>query len=346
VPRVFGVATTALLLSLPAEIQAADGEREPSATDVAAAQALFERARALMAEHRAEEACPLFAESQRLDAGLGTQYNLATCYEAVGRFASAYTLFLEVAAAAKSRGQGDRAAVARARAGAVESKLSRLAIEVAAGQHAPVTVERNGSVVGAPQWGLAVPLDPGSYRVTASGAGLVTWSREVKVGSKPEVHVLKVPVLALARPLAERCDDASDVSCATASNMARAQTNDDGFFAPPARKAGLATLGVGVAGLTVGTVFALRAHSKNQSSENAGCDERGCPDNESLDLRRQALRAGDFATVGFGVGIAGIAATGILFWALPHPDPSSSGSVTLSPALGPGAARLDVRGQF
>jgi len=62
----------------------------PSA-DVAAAQALFERGRALMAQRRVAQACPLFEESQRLDAGIGTQYNLANCYEAMGRFASAYT---------------------------------------------------------------------------------------------------------------------------------------------------------------------------------------------------------------------------------------------------------------
>ena len=54
-----------------------------SPADRAAAQALFEQGRDLMARDRAEEACPRFEESQRLDSGLGTQFHLATCYEAV-----------------------------------------------------------------------------------------------------------------------------------------------------------------------------------------------------------------------------------------------------------------------
>jgi hypothetical protein len=342
----------AVLLSLAAKTQAADAG-EKSAADVAAAQALFERARALLAEQRPQEACPLFEESQRLDAGLGTQYNLATCYEAVGRFASAYTLFLEVAAGATARGQGERAEVARARARAVETKLSRVVISVAAGQHSEVTVERDGRVLGPAQWGLPLPLDPGSYRITASGPGLATWTQEVTVATNGGLHRVNVPVLALAMPSAERCDG-SDPRCTTsndrdpAGSAARPElgrTKDEGFFAPASRKAGLATAGVAIAGLTFGTVFAVRAHSKNERSEEAGCDDRGCPDNESLELRQTARRDGDFATVGFGAAVAGLAATAILFWVLPDDD-SPTMTVTLTPMLSPGATRLDVRARF
>jgi serine/threonine-protein kinase len=342
----------AALLSLAPKTQAADAG-EKSAADVAAAQALFEHARALLSEQRAQEACPLLEESQRLDAGLGTQYNLATCYEAVGRFASAYTLFLEVAAGAKARGQGERAEVARARARAVETKLSRIVISVAEGQHSEVTVERDGRVLGPAQWGLPLPLDPGSYKITASGPGLAAWSREVTVATNGELLRVDVPVLAPAWPSSERCDG-SDPRCTTSNDEDRAgsatrpaleRANDDGFFAPASRKAGLATAGVALAGLTFGTIFAVRAHAKNARSEEAGCDDRGCPDIESLELRQRARRDGDLATIGFGAGIAGLAATGVLFWILPSGS-SSTGTVTLTPMLRPGAALLDVHARF
>ena len=65
-----------------------------------------------MTQGRVSEACPLFEQSQRLDAGIGTQYNLAACYEALGRVASAYALFLEVSATAQARGQTERARAA------------------------------------------------------------------------------------------------------------------------------------------------------------------------------------------------------------------------------------------
>jgi hypothetical protein len=393
----------AFALAQTAELRAA--EPRPTATDVAASQALFERARRLLADHRAEEACPLFEESLRLEAGLGTQFNLAVCYEATGRFASAYTLFLEVAAGARSRGQGPRARVARERAAAVEAKVSRLVIEVEPGQHGAVTVQRNGSVVGAPQWGLAMPLDAGSYRVAASGPGLVPWSREVTVGVASAVVVVRVPLLAREAPptaapsvaapsvaapsvaapsvavppvvtpsvpqvtaprhdqepgdeepgpgaprpreLAAACDAPGGLGCGPPS-AAVALGEPEGFFAPPLRKVGLAALGVGAVGLTAGTVFALRAQSKNEDSESRGCDNRNCPDRASLALRQQALTAGDRATIGFGIGVAGVAAAGILFWALPQPSSgtTSAGLLPVLPTFGPHGGGLTLQGDF
>ena len=93
----------AMALTVASGVRAAESNSGEPSANVAAAEALFERGRELMAQRRVKEACPLFEESQRLDAGIGTQFNLAACYEAAGRFASAYTLFLEVAEAARAR---------------------------------------------------------------------------------------------------------------------------------------------------------------------------------------------------------------------------------------------------
>src|SRR5215218_5450162 len=78
------------------------------AVEKAAAEALFQQGKALVAERRFAEACPKFAESLRLDPGVGTLLYLADCQEKAGKTASAWARFLEAAAAAKAAGQADR----------------------------------------------------------------------------------------------------------------------------------------------------------------------------------------------------------------------------------------------
>ena len=74
-----GVAAAALCCVLPA----ASARGDVSLEHKAASQTLFDEGRQLMARGQYEEACPKLAESQRLDPGIGTQYNFADCLEHV-----------------------------------------------------------------------------------------------------------------------------------------------------------------------------------------------------------------------------------------------------------------------
>src|SRR5687768_2018720 len=80
-------------------------EEARAQSDSAAARALFAEGRSLMEGERFAEACPKFEESLRLDDGMGTQFNLAHCWDKLGRTASAWALFLDVAAAARAGNQ-------------------------------------------------------------------------------------------------------------------------------------------------------------------------------------------------------------------------------------------------
>ncbi len=88
----------------------ADGEQK------AAAETLFEEGRTLVEKGVYEEACPKFAESERLEPGIGTMLWLADCLENDGQTASAWAAFKEAASTADVR-RDPRAQVARARAG-------------------------------------------------------------------------------------------------------------------------------------------------------------------------------------------------------------------------------------
>src|SRR5882757_8415497 len=111
---------------------AASPVQAQAGADPPAARALFGEARKLMAQGKYEQACPKLEESLKLDAGIGTAFNLADCWEHVGKTASAWARFLDVATAAKNAGQADREKVARARAASLEPHLPRLTITVAA----------------------------------------------------------------------------------------------------------------------------------------------------------------------------------------------------------------------
>src|SRR5262245_53350190 len=101
---------------------------QPSATEKALARSLFEQGRNLVKDGKWTEACPKFEESERLDHGIGTQFNLADCYEHIGKTASAWTHFSEVADSARRANQGERESIARQRANALQPKLSKIKI--------------------------------------------------------------------------------------------------------------------------------------------------------------------------------------------------------------------------
>src|SRR5882672_1951966 len=97
-----------------------------SASDKAAAEALFDQGRAAMQEGDFARACGLLERSQHIDHGVGTLLYLGECYEKSGRTASAWATFREGADAASSANEQARSRLARERAARLEPQLSRL----------------------------------------------------------------------------------------------------------------------------------------------------------------------------------------------------------------------------
>jgi serine/threonine-protein kinase len=304
------------------------------ASQKAAAEAVFEEGRDLVAQKKYVEACPKFELSQKLDPGVGTLLYLADCYEKSGRYASAWATFLEAAAAAKTAGQSDREALARDLAAALRPKLSKLTITVDSGnQGAGVVVKRDGQLVEQGLWGIPVPVDAGRRTIEATAQGKQRWSTSIDIEG-PSTSTVNIPVLvddpnaavapvAAPQQAAPAPASAAAPAAATSPNPERDEAPSDGSTQ---RVLGYVLGGLGIVGLGVGGVFSLQAISKNgQASDH--CDSTGC-DQKGVDLGDEAHSAATLATVATGAGLVLLGGGVVLVLTAPS-GPSSATGVTL-----------------
>lgn len=310
----------------------------PSAADQAAAQVLFDQGMKLMEERRFPDACPKFVESLRLDPGIGTQFNLAECYENVGQTASAWTNFLEVAGAAAGASQPERAKVARSRAAALEPRLSRLLIDVDPSARPPgLEVRRDGAIVRSAVWGIAVPIDPGEHLIEASAPGKRPWKDTTDVRGEGAVVTVRVPAL----PDAPR-SAAPSASGAPGPPVVAQVVDAPDEPRPWQRPLGLIVAGVGVAGLGMGIAFGLVASARHDDSLAYCPNSEDLCSAEGVRMRDEAITAAHASTAAFILGGAAVAGGGILFFTAPSGSAGGGAAVKVS-AGGSGVA---VSGRF
>jgi hypothetical protein len=266
---------------------------------VAAAEQLFQEARVLVAAGNYAAACPKLEASQKLEPAVGTQFNLADCWEHVGRTASAHSMFMQVARIARAAGKFEREKSARERASALEPKLARVRFVVKAS--APgLEVFVDDSPVAKTTWSEAFAIDPGTHRVRATAPDRTPWSASL-VAQASRTSELTVPELEDPRPPA-------------ASRLVAAK--------PPSAQKNVALVagGVGVAGLIVGGVagaIALSGRSKAQRECPSELYAFRCPTEDGASAWNSATTAGDVSTVAFVVGGAFVAGAAVLWFTAP-----------------------------
>jgi hypothetical protein len=283
---VFTLVGAALAASTPVAAQPSE--------QLAAAEQLFVEARELAAREDFAHACPKFEASLRLDPALGTRLNLADCYERLGKWTSAWAAFR--AAADTARGANDdRAAFAAERAQALEQKLPRLVIRVAAGQPADVAVRRDDVIVDPALLGTAIVIDPGAHRLTATAAGYTERVVEVTAvdGKSIEVTLELAPI---DRPVVAATD--------------------------PGRRRRHVAIGLGIGGAgtaVVGLAFGLSARSvSNEAYANGSCNHTpsSCTPEGSTRIA-SAHRRATIANVTTGVGLGLVVAATVLYLTAP-----------------------------
>lgn len=306
---------------------------EPSIADKATARTLFEDGRALVQEGKAEQACPKLKESYDLDPGAGSAFHLADCYERIGRHASAWVLFLEVAVMMRASGEKDKEAVARKRAEDLAPRLSRLTIQVPK-EHAidGLTIARDGEKIGNASWNTALPVDPGEHKITVSAPGREAWSTIVTIKGEGTTETTVAPLLP---PAASEEPTPAPTLTPVTSAPAKDEGTSDAWKGQ--KMTGLIVGGSGLLVFGVGTFLGFRAKS-NYDDSSAYCDGNVCTQ-EGVDIRDDARSSANIATVVGGIGLAAMVGGAVLYLTAP----SGSGTET---AIGVGPGSVTVRGAW
>ncbi|MBX3205901.1 MAG: hypothetical protein KF764_12580 [Labilithrix sp.] len=310
--RSLATCTIALALGAPAVARA---------EDVSAADKLFEEANALASAGRYAEACPKLAESQRIEPAVGTQFNLADCEEHVGRTATAFALFNEVARIARAAGKFERERVAKERAASLAPRLANVRLVV----HAPapgLEVMLDGALVPREKWETPFPIDPGRHRVTASAPARTTWESTTEAVPAETVEVT-VPELVDPTPrprVEERAPSSSQ------------------------RTIAIAVAGAAVAGIAVGAIagaMSLSARSRAEESCPAATYAFRCPTVDGTDQWNSATTAGNVSTVGFVIGGVALAGAAVLWFTAP--SRAAAGGRAAGPSVRAGASATGLR---
>jgi hypothetical protein len=235
-------------------------------------RALFNDGVALFNKGDFEGACPKFEASLKNYPGLGTRGKLAECYEKLGRFASAWTTYREVAQLATRSGEPAREQFASERAKALEPKLSYLTVTVpAANDVAGLVIKRNGREVERAKLGSAEPVDPGTATMEISAPGKKTFTGQIAI-VQAQSQRFDVPPLANA-----------DAPPPPPPPGALSNTPPPSPEEPPPtihgdppqwqKPLGIVLIGAGAVGLGIGAVLGLAAKSKYDGAfSGGGCD--------------------------------------------------------------------------
>ncbi|HMG55140.1 MAG TPA: hypothetical protein VK601_16705 [Kofleriaceae bacterium] len=303
----------------------------------AQAETLFRQGKDLMAKGKIAEACAAFDASQKLDPTIATLLNQAACREKNDQLATAWGLFLE--AERQTRAASDAATqqlhqVAAGKAAKLESRLSTLTITVPAESRVGgLQILRGSEPVDAGAWNKALPVDGGSYKITASAPGNAAWSSTIAIATEHDAKTIEIPKLKAA-----------------ALGPARVSTGPGAPAPAPAEpRSRLIPLVVGGAAvaLAAGALgFELSARSTNSdiAAEKTNNDRR-------ISLWHSANTK---RFVAEGLGIASVACAGVAVWLYlrssgeqqPSQATARAGRVHVAPLVASDGAGLLVFGRY
>ena len=278
---------------------------------------------------------------------------LASCHEQRGKTASAWAEYLEAATLAHREKRPDVETSAKDHAASLERRLSTLAVRVAQGAILPgLEVRRDGITLGHATWGTPAPVDPGEHHVEATAPGHLPWRRTIVV--RPGAGAQSVEVGPLEDDSKPEVAATTLTSATVGGDDAPSSRDLDRPAAAPRtgsgqRAVGLATAGVGLVGLGLGTYFGIRTLDQSDAARRA-CPASPCADRSAVEKNDQAKSSSLISTMSFAAGGGVFLLGSILFFTAPSASSQARAkpvrAKTFDVAVAPAFTGLRWRGDF
>ncbi len=212
----------------------------------------------------------------------------------------------------------DAQAAATEEEAALAPRVPTLKVDVAGADGKDVDVTLDGAPLPAALIGMAGPINPGSHTLRAKSPRAVSEPVTVTIaeGAKQTATLTLTPLSATAAEPAET----SAAATSSSTDDSRAPSSRSGL-----RAGGWMAMGIGVAGVAVGTVFVVKNH-QDRNDANAICASHGCPESRRADVVSFDDGANSSATlawVSYGVGAAGLV-TGTALLLMSHGRPAAT----------------------
>jgi len=323
--------------SAPAHAQEGGVKQTPPSSEASAeADRLFREARRLIDDKRYDQACPMLAESQRLDPAGGTALTLALCHQAAGRLATAVRAFEAALTFAERDRRADRAKVARDAIASLTPTLSHLTLRLEPGVAAleGLHVELDGVPLEPGDFDVARPIDGGSHEVVARAPGRQGVNLRFPARVREDELDLTVPWMP---PLA-----AEEKPAPLPLPVAPAKPAEPAPAPPPSRTVRTAVtigaFGVALVGGVAATWLGLSARADDAEADDL-CPDTPC---SNEDARREAW----MATAATGIAIAGAVTGAVLLFTWPSDGAAAASTGRSGWSISAGARGVALRGAF
>lgn len=284
---------------------------------------LFAEGTALMDQQKYEDALPKLLEAQKLDPGIGTQFNIGVCYEKLGKLGSAWRNYSDVLVHAKHAGKKQREDAAKQKLDELRPRVSSFVIQAKDGD---VTVAVDGAALTKDDWAF-YPVDPGAHDVLATAPSKKPWSAKVTAGPDAKKQEIVVPALEIERV-----------------TVTKETTNGR-------RTLGFVLGGVGVAGLVAAGVTGFMLLDAQSTADDDCTLPSETPDAKRCrtDDGRSAVSRGEtllpINAVAWGVGVVGLAA-GTFFILTSSKKSDDKRAVAVLPSVGPSGGSVALLKRF